>query len=105
MNSSFSFSRFGVKRPLSRARCAVCFGGSNETRCSLIGNWSRCASSSSVMSSPVMSKGNGKGPKDELTAEKVVLSRYTWISSSYPVTATTRLLGTCATGHCARRYS
>ena len=28
MNSSFSLRRFGVIRPISRARCSVCFGGS-----------------------------------------------------------------------------
>ena len=34
MNSSFSRSRFGVMSRISSARCAVCFGGSNE------GSWS-----------------------------------------------------------------
>src|ERR1700739_587773 len=66
MNSSFSLSRFGVKRPLSNARCGVCLGGSNDTRCSLIGNWSRWASMRSEMSSPITLNGNGNGPNDEL---------------------------------------
>ena len=57
------------------------------------------------MSSPITLNGRGNGPNDELTAENLALSRYTSVSSSYPVTATTPLLGTGETGHCARRYS
>ena len=42
MNSSLSFSRFGVMSRMSRARSRVCSGGSIVTMCSYIGIWSRC---------------------------------------------------------------
>lgn len=38
MSSSFSLSRFGVISLISRWRCAVWLGGSNEGSCSLNGN-------------------------------------------------------------------
>ena len=73
---SFSFSRFGVSSRISNARCEVCLGGSIVTMCSLIGSWSRCASTIALMSSP--SSGTGKtanGPTTELHDENVSVAR------------------------------
>ena len=44
MNSSFSFSRFGVIKRMSSARWFVCFGGSKVVIWSPIGSSSRCSS-------------------------------------------------------------
>ena len=83
MNSSFSFSRFGVMRRMSSARCAVCFGGSNDGSWSLNGSSSRYCSMMSLMSSP--SSGTGQranGPTTVLQFENVSVSFRTAIASS-----------------------
>ncbi len=100
MNSSFSFSRFGVISRISSARWSVCRGGSNVGSWSLNGSSSRCCSISSLTSSPSSGTGNpGNGPVTELHDEYVSVSRYTSTASSSPVTITTPWCGSRRTGH------
>ena len=76
MNSSFSFSRFGVMRRMRSARWSVCSGGSNEGSWSLKGNAPRCSSMMAVMSSPSSGTGHGKnGPATVLQLENRSWSR------------------------------
>ena len=58
MKSSFSFSRFGVMSRISRWRCAVWFGGSNEGSWSLNGSSWRYLTMMSLTSSPSMGTEN-----------------------------------------------
>ncbi len=75
MKASFSASRFGVSRRISRPRCAVCFGGSIVVIWSLNGRLSRCSSMRSVTSSPSSGTGMpGKGPVTAVHEEKVAVS-------------------------------
>ena len=83
MKSSFSFRRLGVINRMSNARCAVCFGGSNDGNWSLNGNSSRCASMTRLMSSPSTGTENfTNGPLTVLHDEKVAGSWYTEMASS-----------------------
>ena len=83
MKPSFSRSRFGVIRRMSSARCAVCFGGSNEGSWSLKGRPSRYCSMTSLMSSPSSGTGHcANGPTTALQFENVVVSFRTAIASS-----------------------
>ena len=60
----------------------------------------------SVTSSPTSGTGNpGNGPLTEVHDEKVAVSLYTSIASSYPVTITTSWWGSRCTGHCSRSAS
>ena len=75
MNSSFSWSRFGVIRRIRSPRCAVCLGGSKVVTWSLNGSSSRCSSMRSPTSSPSSGTGNpGNGPVTELHDEYVAVS-------------------------------
>ena len=90
MNSSFSFSRFGVIRRINSPRCAVCLGGSNVGSWSLNGSVSRYSSMIGPMSSPTRGTGNFvHGPATALHDENVAGSLHTAIASSKPVTITT----------------
>ncbi len=72
MNSSFSLRRFGVISRINRARCAVCFGGSNVGIWSLNGRPSRYSSMMALMSSPTNGTGNSPmGPATALHDENV----------------------------------
>ncbi len=83
MKSSFSLRRFGVIRRISKARCAVCTGGSKVGSWSLIGSWSRYRSMSALTSSPTRGTGNpGNGPVTELHDENVAVSWNTEMASS-----------------------
>ena len=83
MNASFSLRRFGVISPISRARWSVWVGGSSVMIWSLIGMASRCASISSLTSSPSSGTGNpGKGPVTDMHDENVVESPRTASASS-----------------------
>ena len=66
MNSSFSFSRFGVISRMSRWRCAVCVGGSKDGSWSLNGSSCRHFAMMSLMSSP--SNGSENFTNGPLTA-------------------------------------
>ena len=84
MNSSFSFSRFGVSCRMRRCRWSRCFGGSIVVIWSLNGSSSRCWSISSFTSSRP-SSGTGKpgnGPVTALHDENVSVSVYTARASS-----------------------
>ncbi len=76
MNSSFSFSRFGVISRMRRPRWSVCRGGSKVGSWSLNGRPSRCSSMTALMSSPSSGTGNwANGPLTVLHDEKVAVSR------------------------------
>ncbi len=75
MYSSFSLSRLGVSNRLRIDRARVWSGGSMVIMCSFIGNWSRWASISAVMSSPSGRKGSGgNGPPRATMLENVSAS-------------------------------
>lgn len=68
MNSSFSLRRFGVIIRDSRARCAVCTGGSNVGSWSKNGISSRCAAiNPDTSASPKSCSGTGKPGKGPVT--------------------------------------
>jgi hypothetical protein len=105
MKASFSSRRLGVMSRIISPRCIACVGGSNVTKCSLIGYTSRYCSIRSPMSSDSISTGiPGKGPPKALHDENVSMSRQTSTPSSHPVTVTMPCGPADRTGH-SRRYA